>query len=58
MKNKIIVMLTILFLITINGLYAQTTTTKKIYNGGVYGQTFEITEYSDGNRCRLPGRYD
>ena len=53
MKNKIIVMLTILFLITINGLYAQTTTTKKIYNGGVYGQTFEITEYSDGNRCRL-----
>ena len=53
MKNKIIVMLTILFLITINGLYAQTTTNKKIYNGGVYGQTFEITEYSDGNRCRL-----
>ena len=36
-----------------NGLYAQSITTKQLYSGGVYGQTFEITEYSDGNQCKL-----
>lgn len=53
MKNKIILIISLLFFITMNGLYAQSITTKQLYSGGVYGQTFEITEYSDGNQCKL-----
>ena len=34
-------------------LFAQEYKQKTLYKGGVYGQTFEITEYSDGNRCKI-----
>lgn len=53
MKNKILVKLSIVFFLCINSLYAQSIATKQIYRGGVYGQSFEITEYTDGDKCRL-----
>lgn len=34
-------------------LFAQSSTPKALYKSGVYGQTFYLYEYTDGNNCQL-----
>lgn len=53
MKKKMFSTLSFIVILCMNTLYGQSYNTKQLYRDGVYGQTFEITEYSDGNRCRL-----
>ncbi|MBP5452135.1 MAG: hypothetical protein J6Y16_07865 [Treponema sp.] len=51
MKKQIALLFCIIAL-TAN-LSAQSTTSKTLYSSGVYGQSFYLYEYTDGNKCQL-----
>ncbi len=52
MKKRLIAIYCLLYCIT-NLVVSQDLSSKQLYLGGVYGQTFELTEYSDGTKSRL-----
>lgn len=49
--KRLFALIFLLFLISFS--FAQEITSKLLYRTGVYGQTFELAEYTDGNNCRL-----
>ena len=49
--RKQIALLFVLLLASLS--FAQSITSKTLHRSGVYGQTFELDEYSDGNKCQL-----
>ncbi|MBR5033488.1 MAG: hypothetical protein IKX70_07460 [Treponema sp.] len=53
MKKKMLSTLAFIVILCMNTLYGQSYNTKQLYRDGVYGQTFEITEYADGDKCCL-----
>ncbi len=53
MKNIKIVMIVLLALILSASIHAQDFSSKTIYRSSVFGQSFELVEYSDENKCRL-----
>ncbi|MBR1912025.1 MAG: hypothetical protein IJ828_06675 [Treponema sp.] len=42
-----------LILLTACFSFAEDLSSKTLYRSGVYGQTFKLVEYTDGNKCRL-----
>lgn len=52
MKQQIALLFCLLSMLTAN-LSAQSITSKTLHRSGVYGQSFELIEYTDGNKCQL-----
>ena len=49
--KKILTFFMILFVVGFS--FGESKNSKTLYQGGVYGQSFELVEFSDGDNCRL-----